>query len=388
LSGYIIGTDEAGYGPNLGPLVVSATLWRTPDGMSLEEMEAALKDVVRRSPRKDDRKPERPCVADSKVLYKSSGSLAPLERSLFPFLIMLGRPTDSWRTLMVGLDPKSASVLEASTPLPWHDGFDHALPWAAKPDMIDETTVQLTEDLKASGIELLDIRSRLIFPEEFNSLLDHYDSKGALLSHATLALVAELTQSINEGKGDWLGVPDVTVPLSRPDNFTEQTTGPDSELPAPASQGDAANKGDRHVASSEPVPFISSPKHTFQILCDKHGGRNKYRDLLEDHFPDHFIEIRSESRAKSVYRFGPSSSRYEVRFEMKADSRIPPALASIASKYLRELAMEAENAYWIARREGLRPTAGYPQDAKRFVAEIRELIEADGLDRRLYWRER
>jgi len=346
LSGYIIGTDEAGYGPNLGPLVVSATLWRTPDGMSLEEMEAALEDVVRRSPRKDDRTPERPCVADSKVLYKSSGTLAPLERSLFPFLKILERPTDSWRSLMLGLDPTSASVLEATPPLPWHDGFDHALPWAAKPDAIDETTARLTEDLKASGIELLDIRSRLVFPEEFNALLDKYDSKGALLSHATLGLVAELTQSIDEGNGDWLGACDV------------------------------------------PVPFINAPKKTFQILCDKHGGRNRYRDLLEDHFPDQFIEIRSESRAKSVYRFGPPASRYEVRFEMKADSRIPPALASIASKYLRELAMEAENAYWIARREGLRPTAGYPQDAKRFVAEIRDLIEADGLERRLYWRER
>ncbi len=28
---FVIGTDEAGYGPNLGPLVISATLWETPD---------------------------------------------------------------------------------------------------------------------------------------------------------------------------------------------------------------------------------------------------------------------------------------------------------------------------------------------------------------------
>ena len=28
---YLIGTDEAGYGPNLGPLVISVSVWQTTD---------------------------------------------------------------------------------------------------------------------------------------------------------------------------------------------------------------------------------------------------------------------------------------------------------------------------------------------------------------------
>ena len=28
---YLLGTDEAAYGPKLGPLVVSVTVWRVPD---------------------------------------------------------------------------------------------------------------------------------------------------------------------------------------------------------------------------------------------------------------------------------------------------------------------------------------------------------------------
>ncbi len=28
--GFVIGMDEAGYGPNLGPLVLTATVWEVP----------------------------------------------------------------------------------------------------------------------------------------------------------------------------------------------------------------------------------------------------------------------------------------------------------------------------------------------------------------------
>ena len=47
--GYLIGTDEAGYGPNLGPLVISATLWETQDGVGGEELYRRLEAAI--SPR-------------------------------------------------------------------------------------------------------------------------------------------------------------------------------------------------------------------------------------------------------------------------------------------------------------------------------------------------
>ena len=36
--GYLIGTDEAGYGPNLGPLVISASVWHVPRINSLPDL--------------------------------------------------------------------------------------------------------------------------------------------------------------------------------------------------------------------------------------------------------------------------------------------------------------------------------------------------------------
>ena len=32
------------------------------------------------------------------------------------------------------------------------------------------------------------------------------------------------------------------------------------------------------------------------LLCDKHGGRNRYAPLLQQRFPDHLVETRRESR--------------------------------------------------------------------------------------------
>ena len=58
----------------------------------------------------------------------------------------------------------------------------------------------------------------------------------------------------------------------------------------------------------------------------------------------------------------------------------------MASKYLRELAMRALNDYWRGRVPGLRATAGYPQDAKRFRADIAETQAKLHIADRVLWR--
>ena len=45
------------------------------------------------------------------------------------------------------------------------------------------------------------------------------------------------------------------------------------------------------------------------------------------------------------------------------------ALASCLAKYTRETCMAAFNAYWCERQPGLKPTAGYTTDGRRWVAE-------------------
>ena len=82
--GLIIGMDEAGYGPNLGPLVITASLWKVPDDPRQFDFWSALESVVsQKKPRKNSRHLH---VADSKQVHSATAGLGPLERSTLPFL--------------------------------------------------------------------------------------------------------------------------------------------------------------------------------------------------------------------------------------------------------------------------------------------------------------
>ena len=63
-----IGTDEAGYGPNLGPLVVAATAWTAAGIADCSELWQVLERVITDRKRTDDR---RLWIADSKAVYNS-----------------------------------------------------------------------------------------------------------------------------------------------------------------------------------------------------------------------------------------------------------------------------------------------------------------------------
>jgi len=60
-----------------------------------------------------------------------------------------------------------------------------------------------------------------------------------------------------------------------------------------------------------------------------------------------------------------------VAFLLGGESRsLPIALASMLAKYVRELHMALFNEFWAENVPGLKPTAGYPNDARRFLADI------------------
>ena len=106
---YLIGTDEAGYGPNLGPLIISASAWEVPDGLRSEDLYRQLDGIVAASPAEAARKgPDCASIADSKVLYQSGKGLRLLERGLLAALAATGHRPRRWCEIWEILAPQSA----------------------------------------------------------------------------------------------------------------------------------------------------------------------------------------------------------------------------------------------------------------------------------------
>ncbi len=67
---FLLGIDEAGYGPNLGPLVISASLWEVPDGVRGDQLYERLQTVIAPAGG-GSAAGQRVAIADSKLLYQS-----------------------------------------------------------------------------------------------------------------------------------------------------------------------------------------------------------------------------------------------------------------------------------------------------------------------------
>ena len=314
---FLIGTDEAGYGPNLGPLTVTGTLWEV-DSPGLD-LYSTLDQVVTDRANRGQTEP-RIHIADSKKVY--AGSINNLETGVLALVYAAtDRLPTNWQMLAELICP--ADAISQLPDQVWLKGQNLPMPIKSDPDQIRRLGDRFRAACDEAGVRLIELQCVPVFPPQFNSLVEQLGNKATLLSLETLRIVRRL--------------------MDRSDDDIE-------------------------------------------IGCDKHGGRSRYAGLIQNILTNEFVVIGEEKLEISDYSFRENDRDVFIRFQAKGESFLPTALASMVSKYLREVFMMLWNDFWLLKVPAIKPTKGYPVDAKRFKSEIALVQAALGIEDRLIWR--
>jgi len=319
----LVGIDEAGYGPHLGPLVVAAAAVRLPgSGIPDANLWGALRGHVRKRPRGRSR---RVVICDSKAAYTACGP-APLERATLAFLAACGSQSPSSLSALLEATrvPSPSDGGPGGGPSrPWERPAALALPLHQDAGAVASAAAFLGRGLERLGGECERLWINAAPADRFNRLVRTTGNKAGTL----FALTAELLAAVR----------------------------------------------------------LRWPGETVHVTLDRHGGRRYYADLLAQAFPMEEVVPLDESPGESLYsllRPGGRQGRAEMRLTIRnrcEEVSLPTALASMAAKYVRELHMHQLNAYFRTRVPGLRPTAGYGRDAWRFLAEIDGARRVEGV---------
>ena len=135
----LIGIDEAGYGPTLGPLVVSSAAFEVSDESA--DLWRTLAQAATRTKRDAG---ERLVVADSKAVYTRGSGLQHLERAALAFLAAGGPPPRTFRELLARLCGEAETLCDSA----WWS--DVALPCAAEPEAV-ESAGRLLSDAQGAA---------------------------------------------------------------------------------------------------------------------------------------------------------------------------------------------------------------------------------------------
>ncbi|MGD0571733.1 MAG: hypothetical protein ABSB11_01780 [Sedimentisphaerales bacterium] len=192
----LVGIDEAGFGPILGPLVVSSSAFRVPDNLiwanHWEILRASVSD--KRTSLKG-----RLLIVDSKKAFTRTIGIKHLRRTVLAALKHLGNEPKNLTELISSLCP---DCLEHIAEYPWYKkAGDYQL--GGDDGDIGIAVSMLRADFANQHIELLELKSRCLEVAHYNRMVNAVDNKAKVLFTA----VSELMQSaMRDFAGDDLDI--------------------------------------------------------------------------------------------------------------------------------------------------------------------------------------
>ena len=184
----LVGIDEAGLGPLLGPLVVSAAAFTIPAGTNKESMWLMLKDSVSNHKKN---LAGRMLICDSKKAYTPATGIAFLEKTVLACLWHLGKTPSSVSELVNMLCPECSGRLER---YPWHRDYSQtAIKFNA--DDISICAGAFGRSLEKNGMSLAVLKSFCFDTAYYNDMVQKVNNKSTVVFSAVCGLVDEIIKS-------------------------------------------------------------------------------------------------------------------------------------------------------------------------------------------------
>jgi len=263
-------------------------------------------------------------ITDSKVLFRRKQGMAPLERTALVMLSLTGQHPSTFKELLTCIAPDASVSLSR---YPWYAQHELALPVCDDVGDISTRSNAIKRNCKNQRINPLGIFSEPINTGQYNRLVKNTRNKAVVLLGLVLRVIDRMMKI--------------------------------------------------------------APNEHIRLCVDRLGGRTYYREAITTALPDYELQILEETTSHSVYRLVRSSRVCKIEFVTGGENKhFLIALASVYSKYLRELYMKMFNTYWCNQLEGLQPTAGYYTDAHRWLRDTAQVIKQQSIDQNLLVRER